>query len=194
MPLNNLSLLSGSTGYGRQPYMGWRSQTSLSGSQSALSAAPAATGYLTAAERLALSIQAAKKEAGEAEKEVSSPGQQPRAEERTANGESDVQSSIKEVTSAIVHYCKDSSPSPRVSPRGSVSPNPVRHSPSTNGLPQRISPVPRSSPRSSPRPASPRKLVWLESSFVGSRPITSPETPPGSTQGLSSPDAPQQQQ
>ncbi|XP_063603115.1 serine/arginine repetitive matrix protein 2-like [Penaeus indicus] len=182
-------------------------------------------------------------------------------------GEEDVHSSIREVTSAIVHYCKDSSPSPRAT-RGQRSrpvhpPPPV---PSRTGQDRSRSPVEGQEDRSrspfesqarsrspaegqersnsalddqerlfnlesqvegqrrsltplegqlrsnsplggqmrsnsplggqlrsnSPlggqiRSNSPRRLVWVESSFVGSRPIHSPETPTASTHALATP-------
>lgn len=155
--------------YSRQPYLGWRSQTSLAslaGSQSSLTNSGS---YLTAAERLALGISTVshkyakitgekENDSSEAnttktEKEVdASDLETARVTEAGAKPEvSDVHSSIKEVTSAIVHYCTENSPKPS----------------------------PRSSPRIEQRPPSPRKLVWVESSFVGTRPITSPETPTG---------------
>lgn len=184
-------------------------------------------------------------------------------------GEEDVHSSIREVTSAIVHYCKDSSPSPRAT-RGHRSrpvhpPPPV---PSRGGQDRSRSPVEgqerskspfesqtrsrtpvegqersnsalddqerlfnlerrsltplegqmrsnsplggqmrsnsplggqmrsnsplggqvrSNSPMGQMRSNSPRRLVWVESSFVGSRPIHSPETPTASTHALATP-------
>ncbi|XP_063871457.1 mucin-17-like isoform X3 [Scylla paramamosain] len=167
--------------YTRQPYLGWRSQTSLAnlaGSQSSLTSTGS---YLTAADRLALGITAYSqrfvkptpstqdKENSSSEANAAAP--KPENPEQNDTGSTngsiklqvptdvaDVHSSIKEVTSAIVHYCNESTPSPRASPRGS--------------------------PRPDGRAPSPRRLVWVESSFVGSRPITSPETPTSSTHAI----------
>ncbi|XP_042888014.1 cyclic nucleotide-gated cation channel beta-1-like isoform X2 [Penaeus japonicus] len=176
---------------------------------------------------------------------------------KAARSEVDVHSSIREVTSAIVHYCKDSSPSPRAT-RGQRSrpahpPPPVpsrgggqdrsrspfegqeRSRSPMEGQDRSRSPMEgqdRSSsalddqerlfnlenqietPRRSLTPLegqmrsnsplggqmrsnsplggqmrsnSPRRLVWVESSFVGSRPIHSPETPTASTHALTTP-------
>ncbi|KAF4528283.1 hypothetical protein B566_EDAN011182 [Ephemera danica] len=66
-------------------------------------------------------------------------------------GETEVQSSIKEVTSAIVHYVKEKNLSP-----ANTRPGDLDRSPSPRGSKTR---------------------VWVESSFVGSRPIDSPQTP-----------------
>lgn len=167
--------------YTRQPYLGWRSQTSLSnlaGSQSSLTSTGS---YLTAADRLALGITAYSqrfvkptpstqdKENSSSEANAAAPKRENPEQNDTGstNGSiklqvptdvADVHSSIKEVTSAIVHYCNETTPSPRASPRGS--------------------------PRPDGRAPSPRRLVWVESSFVGSRPITSPETPTSSTHAI----------
>ncbi|XP_045125744.1 uncharacterized protein LOC123513007 isoform X3 [Portunus trituberculatus] len=167
--------------YTRQPYLGWRSQTSLAnlaGSQSSLTSTGS---YLTAADRLALGITAYSqrfvkptpstqdKENSSSEANAAAPKSENLEQNDTGstNGSiklqvptdvADVHSSIKEVTSAIVHYCNESTPSPRASPRGS--------------------------PRPDGRAPSPRRLVWVESSFVGSRPITSPETPTSSTHAI----------
>lgn len=75
----------------------------------------------------------------------------------------DIHSSIKEVTSAIVHYCTERRvPSPRLATS--------RHSSSSD-----IGRSPRTSSSDVRRTVSPRP-VWVESSFVGSRPIdASPE-------------------
>ncbi|XP_071523355.1 uncharacterized protein [Panulirus ornatus] len=167
--------------YTRQPYLGWRSQTSLAslaGSQSSLTNTGS---YLTAADRLALGITSysqrfVKQPVNTQDKENSSAeanAATPKSDSEEQNNEgntngniklqvptdvADVHSSIKEVTSAIVHYCNESTPSPRASPRGS--------------------------PRPDGRAPSPRRLVWVESSFVGSRPITSPETPTSSSHAI----------
>lgn len=103
----------------RQPYLGWRSQERLNKPR-------------TPAERLANSLLSR---------------QTPLVQPPQENPE--IQTSIKEVTSAIVHYVSglkpdssdDTGRSRSVSPKGS------------------------------------QKLCWLESSFVGIRPLDSPQTP-----------------
>ena len=78
---------------------------------------------------------------------------------------SEVRTSIKEVTSAIVHYVsgvKDGSGEALAGDSHWDSLSPPRGASTT--------------PRGSPRGSSGR-LCWLESSFVGSRPLDSPETP-----------------
>lgn len=70
----------------------------------------------------------------------------------SASDNPEVQSSIKEVTSAIVHYVSALNPPSGTSPRAD-----------RKGTP-------------SPR-GSNQRLCWLESSFVGTRPLESPETP-----------------
>ncbi|XP_014286046.1 apical junction component 1 homolog isoform X3 [Halyomorpha halys] len=111
----------------RQPYLGWRSQERL-------------THPRTPAERLA---------AGLLPQKQSTPP--------PVHNLSEVHSSIKEVTSAIVHYVSGANKDDR------LSPNPPRHD------------------SGSSRSASPRgstgRLCWLESSFVGNRPVDVPETP-----------------
>ncbi|XP_069159539.1 mucin-19 isoform X5 [Procambarus clarkii] len=180
-PTGSVTSTKSTATYTRQPYLGWRSQTSLAslaGSQSSLTNTGS---YLTAADRLALGITAysqrfVKSAANTQDKENSSAEAnaampKPESEEQNDTGSTngsiklqvptdvaDVHSSIKEVTSAIVHYCNESTPSPRASPRGS--------------------------PRPEGRAPSPRRLVWVESSFVGSRPITSPETPTSSSHAI----------
>jgi hypothetical protein len=60
--------------------------------------------------------------------------------------QAEVRSSIKEVTSAIVHYVNEKNLSP-------------------------------ARPGQSPSPRGSKTRLWVESSFVGSRPIDQPETP-----------------
>ncbi|CAH1401214.1 unnamed protein product [Nezara viridula] len=111
----------------RQPYLGWRSQERL-------------THPRTPAERLAAGLLP--------QKQATPP---------PVHNLSEVHSSIKEVTSAIVHYVSGANKDDR------LSPNPPRHD------------------SGSSRSASPRgstgRLCWLESSFVGNRPVDVPETP-----------------
>ncbi|XP_064077088.1 protein PRRC2C isoform X4 [Vanessa tameamea] len=74
----------------------------------------------------------------------------------SAKASEEIQSSIKEVTSAIVHYVSGLEPA-----NGDVDRQP--------------------SPRSS------QKLYWLESSFVGTKPLESPQTPLVVTEALPPP-------
>ncbi|KAG5345188.1 AJM1 protein, partial [Acromyrmex charruanus] len=127
----------------RQPYLGWRSQERL-------------TNPRTPAERLAqgilLQLQAANKQ------------QQQQQQQQTTNQQLEVRNSIKEVTSAIVHYVQSGQ---EVGGGGGG----------------RLSPRPRPEDwddRGGARSTSPRgsvRLCWMESSFVGTRPVDSPETP-----------------
>ncbi|KAF6212266.1 hypothetical protein GE061_012787 [Apolygus lucorum] len=114
----------------RQPYLGWRSQERLSNPR-------------TPAERLAAGL-------------LSQTKQQPSVP--NMNELSEVHSSIKEVTSAIVHYVSGSRADDRLSPA-----------------------MGRHYDNSSSRSASPRgsnsRLCWVESSFVGNKPLDVPETP-----------------
>ncbi|KAK4881760.1 hypothetical protein RN001_005079 [Aquatica leii] len=108
----------------RQPYLGWRSQERL-------------TKPRTPAERLACSLLI---------QNQNQPIIQPESPE--------IQTSIKEVTSAIVHY--------------------------VSGLKPELSTSTDNNAKSRSNSASPRgsqKLCWLESSFVGIRPLDAPETP-----------------
>uniref|UniRef100_V9IBE9 Uncharacterized protein n=2 Tax=Apis cerana TaxID=7461 RepID=V9IBE9_APICE len=125
----------------RQPYLGWRSQERL-------------TNPRTPAERLAQGIlpqlQAANKQ------------QQQQQQQQTTNQQLEVRNSIKEVTSAIVHYVQSGQ---EVGGGGRLSPRPRPEDWDDRG---------------GARSTSPRgsvKLCWMESSFVGTRPVDSPETP-----------------
>ncbi|RZF46364.1 hypothetical protein LSTR_LSTR011148 [Laodelphax striatellus] len=117
----------------RQPYLGWRSQERLSRPPR------------TPAERLAAGMLP--------------PQKQPVQNTPNLN---EVRTSIKEVTSAIVHYVSG-----------------TRTGDSTDRLSPALGRWERDN--SSSRSASPRgstgRLCWLESSFVGSRPLEVPETP-----------------
>lgn len=106
----------------RQPYLGWRSQEKLSQPR-------------TPAERLASSLLSQQKAKEQQQQHHSQQKVDPVVTP-------EIQSSIKEVTSAIVHYVNDQT---------------NRHSRS--------------------RSTSPSQRCWLESSFVGSRPLDSPQTP-----------------
>ncbi|XP_035775980.1 uncharacterized protein LOC118458005 isoform X7 [Anopheles albimanus] len=127
----------------RQPYLGWRSQEKLSQPR-------------TPAERLASSLlqqqqQQQQHGSGKHKEQQQQQGEEQhtsnkRQHQRQPKDESvvtpEIQSSIIEVTSAIVHYVNDQT---------------NRHSRS--------------------RSTSPSQRCWLESSFVGTRPLDSPQTP-----------------
>ncbi|XP_060527330.1 uncharacterized protein LOC132702599 isoform X2 [Cylas formicarius] len=113
----------------RQPYMGWRSQERLSRPR-------------TPAERLASSLLA----------------QQSQSNAQQQHESPEIQTSIKEVTSAIVHYVSGLKP----------------HS-DERTLDNNQDAASRRSSSVSPRGS--QKLCWLESSFVGTKPLDSPETP-----------------
>ncbi|XP_046611370.1 uncharacterized protein LOC124300917 isoform X2 [Neodiprion virginianus] len=119
----------------RQPYLGWRSQERLSNPR-------------TPAERLAQGILPNVPPTSKKQATSFGPAQQ-----------LEVRNSIKEVTSAIVHY--------------------VQSGQEVNG--GRLSPRPENwEGRGGARSTSPRgnvKLCWMESSFVGMRPVDSPKTP-----------------
>lgn len=130
----------------RQPYLGWRSQERL-------------TNPRTPAERLAQGIlpqlQAANKQQQQQQ-------QQQQPQQQTTNQQLEVRNSIKEVTSAIVHYVQSGQ---EVAGGGRLSPRPRPEDWDDRG---------------GARSTSPRgsvKLCWMESSFVGTRPMDSPETP-----------------
>ncbi|XP_037300167.1 serine/arginine repetitive matrix protein 2 isoform X2 [Manduca sexta] len=101
----------------RQPYLGWRSQERLNSTPR------------TPHERLASSLL-----------------QHSTTQSASSKASEEIQTSIKEVTSAIVHYVSGLEPA-----NGDIDRQP--------------------SPRSS------QKLYWLESSFVGTKPLESPQTP-----------------
>ncbi|XP_049954751.1 uncharacterized protein LOC126470785 [Schistocerca serialis cubense] len=123
----------------RQPYLGWRSQERL-------------TQPRTPAERLAAGLlpklNPPRPPHPDADADADAEADKAAGDEKVSNL-SEVQTSIKEVTSAIVHYVSG------------VKDGQNENMPSSN----------RHSPRGSGR------LCWLESSFVGSRPLDSPETP-----------------
>lgn len=112
----------------RQPYLGWRSQERLNSRPR------------TPAERLASSILASQNHHND-----------------TPEHSPEIQTSIKEVTSAIVHYVSG------------LRPDDAKKGPyDSQDLHDRSS---SASPRGS------QKLCWLESSFVGIKPLDSPQTP-----------------
>ncbi|XP_050100186.1 uncharacterized protein LOC126580900 isoform X4 [Anopheles aquasalis] len=129
----------------RQPYLGWRSQEKLSQPR-------------TPAERLASSLlqQQQQQHHGSGKHKEQQQQQQQEEQQHTISNKHqhqrptkdesvvtpEIQSSIIEVTSAIVHYVNDQT---------------NRHSRS--------------------RSTSPSQRCWLESSFVGTRPLDSPQTP-----------------
>nr|XP_029708460.1 LOW QUALITY PROTEIN: uncharacterized protein LOC109427628 [Aedes albopictus] len=111
----------------RQPYLGWRSQEKLAQPR-------------TPAERLASSLLSQQKLKEQQQQQHHHQHQNQQKVEPVVTPE--IQSSIKEVTSAIVHYVNDQA---------------NRHSRS--------------------RSTSPSQRCWLESSFVGTKPLDSPQTP-----------------
>lgn len=120
----------------RQPYLGWRSQERL-------------TRPKTPAERLANTLITTTTNHHHQDNNIRN--------ESEENPE--IQTSIKEVTSAIVHYV-----------RSGLKPEPEQdnNTLSDDNVSQRSRSL---SPRGS------QKLYWLESSFVGTRPLDSPQTP-----------------
>ncbi|XP_053596458.1 uncharacterized protein LOC103577059 isoform X3 [Microplitis demolitor] len=139
----------------RQPYLGWRSQERL-------------TNPRTPAERLAQGILP-QLESKHQQQEHHSHQQQ---QQQRNNQQLDVRNSIKEVTSAIVHYVQsgqEGTKGGRLSPRFNDDNNDDR------------SDVNYHHRNYEERFASPRgegiKMCWMESSFVGTRPVDSPETP-----------------
>ncbi|XP_063235748.1 uncharacterized protein LOC134538369 [Bacillus rossius redtenbacheri] len=127
----------------RQPYLGWRSQERLARPR-------------TPAERLAAGLLPAPSPSSAAASPDGEPSEEDRRHAQQVPNLSEVRTSIKEVTSAIVHYVSSAK----------------------GGSGEALSPGDRPSP--SPRSGSPRgsgRLCWLESSFVGTRPLDSPETP-----------------
>lgn len=94
----------------------------------------------------------------------------------------EIQSSIKEVTSAIVHYVSALRP-PENGALGTVK-----------SYGSAAGSSPRLDGRRSASPRGSQRLCWLESSFVGTRPPESPETPvtlaPQSDQQKKAPSSP----
>uniref|UniRef100_A0A1Q3FVJ2 Uncharacterized protein n=1 Tax=Culex tarsalis TaxID=7177 RepID=A0A1Q3FVJ2_CULTA len=113
----------------RQPYLGWRSQEKLSQPR-------------TPAERLASSLLSQQKVKEQQQQQHHHHHHHQNQQKSDPVVTPEIQSSIKEVTSAIVHYVNDQT---------------NRHSRS--------------------RSTSPSQRCWLESSFVGTRPLDSPQTP-----------------
>ncbi|XP_057374203.1 mucin-5AC-like [Daphnia carinata] len=172
--------------HGRAPYLGWRSQERLNASPAPLSL------YQSPAQRLASSLLTKTScndvsDAGENRVEV-----EPTAEgEQRQQHETDevVRSSIRQVTSAIVHYVSESSD-------GDQPPSPA----SRNGLSRSPERHPLEALSRSPSPRR-QRCLWVESSFVGGgasptshqRPVDPapavsplrPESPPSSSSGSS---------
>lgn len=114
----------------RQPYLGWRSQEKLAQPR-------------TPAERLASSLLSQQKHKEQQQQQQQQHQHQHQNQQKVEPVVTpEIQSSIKEVTSAIVHYVNDQT---------------NRHSRS--------------------RSTSPSQRCWLESSFVGTKPLDSPQTP-----------------
>lgn len=151
--------------HGRAPYLGWRSQERLNSSPAPLSI------YQSPAERLASTLLAKTTASPTTTTPTSSDdrtGQtSPTSKTLTSNKLDDdegVRSSIRQVTSAIVHYVSESSDGdqPPSSPgsRNGFSRSPERH------------PLEALSRSPSPRR---QRCVWVESSFIGG-PLDSPTT------------------
>lgn len=115
----------------RQPYMGWRSQERLNRPR-------------TPAERLASSILDSHSSNN--------------THNQCSQGNPEIQSSIKEVTSAIVHYVSG------------LRPDTMRER-------SYESQDTASQKSSSASPRDSQKFCWLESSFVGTKPLDHPQTP-----------------
>ncbi|CAG0889045.1 unnamed protein product [Cyprideis torosa] len=158
----------------RRPYTGWRSQEKISD-----------TSYTTPAERLARDLKAdedfrrrnserlARRDSGGSATKIgtgstSSLGGSSDQGDGTSQLREEVRNSIKEVTNAIVHYCSNE-PASENKKSSDQSFTTFRPPPTTSKPPHPLLNG-ASTPRKSP-------LVWVESSFVGSRPIQSPETP-----------------
>lgn len=124
----------------RQPYLGWRSQERL-------------TRPRTPAERLANTLITTANNHHHHHHHHHHHQQQHQDNNQLENPE--IQTSIKEVTSAIVHYVSGLKPE-------------QDNALSDDNVSQRSRSL---SPRGS------QKLYWLESSFVGTRPLDSPQTP-----------------
>ncbi|CAB3371480.1 Hypothetical predicted protein [Cloeon dipterum] len=124
----------------RQPYLGWRSQEKLLANNTP-------TYYRSPAERLAATTT--KPPLPNPAFNIQPPhaaNAAPTSTPQTTPNNAEVRSSIKEVTSAIVHYVNEKNLSP-------------------------------ARPGRSPSPRGSKTRLWVESSFVGSRPIDQPETP-----------------
>ncbi|XP_034234194.1 uncharacterized protein LOC117641165, partial [Thrips palmi] len=137
----------------RQPYLGWRSQERLSGTPR------------TPAERLAQGLLEQREHQRQQERLRGSSQLQ-----SSSPNLSDVRSSIKEVTSAIVHYVSAAN-----DPGSNTDVRLAGHSPApstaTNTSRDR-----EDHPRSHSGHSN-QRVCWIESSFVGSRPIEQPQTP-----------------
>ena len=160
-------------GHGRRPvYMGWRSQERLG------------QGYQTPVDRLASSFSRNRSEGNLSGGRLSLPrgsaassatGSTSSVSALRAPPDLDVHSSIREVTSAIVHYFDSAGAG---SASGSASELGGRAS----------SPRRRRSPARGSRSTSPSKRpVWLETAFVGTKPMDDPPTPEAAGAVLSDP-------
>nr|XP_050850415.1 serine-rich adhesin for platelets isoform X4 [Vespula vulgaris] len=146
--------------YHRQPYLGWRSQERLSNPRTP--AERLAQGILSQLQSPNKQQQQQQHQNQQHQHQQQQQTQQPHHQQQTTNQQLEVRNSIKEVTSAIVHY--------------------VQSGQEVDGN-ERLSPLPRPEDwedRGEVRSTSPRgsaRLCWMESSFVGTRPVDSPETP-----------------
>lgn len=149
--------------HGRAPYLGWRSQERLNSSPAPLSI------YQSPAERLASTLLAKTATAtspAEIKDFPNKNGQEEHGQQQQQQEEDEgVRSSIRQVTSAIVHYVSESSDGdqPPESPasRNGFSRSPERH------------PLEALSRSPSPRR---QRCVWVESSFIGGPGAESPSS------------------
>lgn len=137
----------------RTPYLGWRSQDKLN-----VAASGGTTTYQTAAERLAQTLKKTTSTENIGSSEETKPG------ELNGQEESDVQSSIRQVTSAIVHYVTENATPSEEPAKSLIDPAKVLH---VNIVDP--SPCIEDTGRATSRSPSPRrqKCLWVESSFVG---------------------------
>lgn len=145
--------------HGRTPYLGWRSQERLNAAPAPLSV------YQSPAERLASSLLSVKKPDAKG-------GPAP-----DARDEDGVRSSIRQVTSAIVHY---------VTGDGASSSTSSTPRPSRNGLSSSPERHPLEALSRSPSPRR-QRCVWVESSFVGDSGEPSSSASPSSYRAESPP-------
>lgn len=157
--------------HGRAPYLGWRSQERLNNTPAPLSI------YQSPAERLASTLLTKTNNASSAgadgsscerdsrtEDEATPPQPQHINEQQQQEVDEVVRSSIRQVTSAIVHYVSESSD-------GDQPPSPA----SRNGLSRSPERHPLEALSRSPSPRR-QRCVWVESSFVGGPSNSSPNT------------------
>ena len=176
--------------HGRQPYLGWRSQEKLNSSGSSGSGPPPLSIYRTPAERLASSLKKTEAEHQQLSSPTSScspmhPVAVTATETITGPEADEIRSSIRQVTSAIVHYVSGDS-------EDCVDGRHDRHHRNGTRSPERH-PLEALSRSPSPR----RQRVWLESSFIGlnqpdhvTTPTAATTLPPSSSHSIRTPQPP----